>query len=106
MIISATQQLWSFLALILTSILWPQTISTFGKAPAGHEERGLLLIAHPDDETFFFSPTLTALSREIFVVSLSTGNAKGVGDVRKREFGEALDIFGIPAERRFILDHP
>ncbi|KAJ6613854.1 putative deacetylase LmbE-like domain-containing protein [Mycena sp. CBHHK59/15] len=113
---TTTQQLWSLLTLILASILRPQTLSTFGKASAGHEERALLLIAHPDDETFFFSPTLTALSRtpmqqvgglgEIFVVCLSTGNAKGVGDVRKEEFGRSLDIFGIPGERRFILDHP
>ncbi|KAJ7195680.1 LmbE-like protein, partial [Mycena pura] len=77
-------------------------------------ERALLLTAHPDDETFFFSPTLTALSRmqkvgklgDIVIVCLSTGNAKGLGDVRREEFEKALDVFGIGVGRRLILDHP
>ncbi|KAJ7649169.1 putative deacetylase LmbE-like domain-containing protein [Mycena rosella] len=119
---SARQQLWTLLVLILSSLIQPQTIThqfSFGNVSAGHEERALLLTAHPDDETFFFSPTLAALSRartppthpvegigEIFVLCLSTGNAKGLGDVRKKEFGQALDVFGITEERRFIVDHP
>ncbi|KAJ7930421.1 N-acetylglucosaminylphosphatidylinositoldeacety la se [Mycena leptocephala] len=92
---------------------------TFGNLSAGHKRRTLLLTAHPDDETFFFSPTLTALSPrpilpmlgfkglgDVFVVCLSTGNAKGLGNVRKEEFERAMDIFGIRQGRRFILDHP
>ncbi|KAJ7766552.1 LmbE-like protein [Mycena maculata] len=101
------------LPLIAGSLLRPRTKHTFGTALAGHKERTLLLTAHPDDETFFFSPTLTALSYssmhglgDIFVVSLSTGNAKGLGDARREEFGRALEIFGIREERRSILDHP
>jgi len=37
----------------------------------------LLLIAHPDDETMFFSPTVLALLREccrVCVLCLSTGD--------------------------------
>ncbi|KAJ7084209.1 putative deacetylase LmbE-like domain-containing protein, partial [Mycena epipterygia] len=81
--------------------------------------RILLLTAHPDDETFFFSPTLTALSRtpispvrqtgelgDLFIVCLSTGNAKGLGSLRREEFGKALEIFGVKEEIQFILDHP
>ncbi|KAJ7452731.1 LmbE-like protein [Mycena galericulata] len=111
-----TQRLFFFLLpLIAGSLLRPRKIHAFGTASASNKERTLFLTAHPDDETFFFSPTLTALGRgsssvqglgDIFVVSLSTGNAKGLGDVRKEEFGRALEIFGIREERRFILDHP
>jgi LmbE family N-acetylglucosaminyl deacetylase len=43
---------------------------------------------------------------DVFVVCLSTGNAKGLGNVRKEEFERAMDIFGIWQGRRFILDHP
>ncbi|KAJ7641302.1 N-acetylglucosaminylphosphatidylinositoldeacety la se [Roridomyces roridus] len=69
----------------------------------------LLLTAHPDDETFFFSPTLSALSQvdsDVFVVSLSTGNAKGLGDVRRVEFTRALGVFGVGEERSVVLNHP
>ncbi|KAF8148339.1 putative deacetylase LmbE-like domain-containing protein [Mycena galopus ATCC 62051] len=100
---------------MLACLMRPRsTRVTFGLAAEGNEERSLLLTAHPDDETFFFSPTLTALShmqeagrtRDVLVVCLSTGNAKGLGDVRREEFGKALEIFGIRQGRRFILDHP
>lgn len=119
-----TRQKLLLLALILlVSILRRRTMATlaFGDSSAGHKERILLLTAHPDDETFFFSPTLTALSRtpispvhqagglglgDLFIVCLSTGNAKGLGNLRREEFGHALEIFGVRAERRFILDHP
>ncbi|KAJ7453761.1 putative deacetylase LmbE-like domain-containing protein [Mycena latifolia] len=100
--------------LTLAALLLPRKVYPFGQ-----QERTLLLTAHPDDETFFFSPTLTALSHtpilpmqevggpgDILVVCLSTGNAKGLGDVRREEFGRAMDIFGIGEKSRFILDHP
>ncbi|KAJ7093602.1 putative deacetylase LmbE-like domain-containing protein [Mycena epipterygia] len=100
------------LAFILVPFLQRRTISTFGveESSAGRKERILLLTAHPDDETFFFSPTLTALSPgglgDLFILCLSTGNAKGLGNLRKEEFGQALEVFGVREERRFILDHP
>lgn len=92
------------LALIpLVSLLRRRTISTFAfEEPSSvHKERILLLTAHPDDETFFFSPTLTALSRtpispvrqtgelrDLFIVCLSTGNAKGLGSLRREDSGK------------------
>ncbi|KAJ7686975.1 LmbE-like protein, partial [Mycena olivaceomarginata] len=114
-ILAVVSTVWILLVLPLTLafFLQPRRNCSFGNAGDGNEGRTLLLTAHPDDETFFFSPTLTALShmqnvgraRDVFVVCLSTGNAKGLGDVRKEEFGKALEIFGIRQGRRFILDH-
>ena len=89
--------------------------------------RILLLTAHPDDETFFFGPTLTSLipslsapvsasSREkasdtvaltlpqVYSLCLSVGNADGLGDIRRRELGDSLDTLGVSEERRWILD--
>lgn len=91
--------------------------------------RILLLTAHPDDEAFFFGPTLTSLipslpapvsasSREkasdtialtlpqVYSLCLSVGNADGLGNVRKGELGDSLDILGVAEERRWILDRP
>jgi N-acetylglucosaminylphosphatidylinositol deacetylase len=111
---SKVVQISVLLALILISLLQPHTTPDFMEVPVEQSGRTLLLTAHPDDETFFFSPTLTALSRmqslgelgNIFVVCLSTGNAKGLGNVRREEFSNALDIFRIGKEQRIILDHP
>jgi N-acetylglucosaminylphosphatidylinositol deacetylase len=92
-----------------------------------HTPRILLLTAHPDDETFFFGPTLTSLipslsapvsesSREkasdtvaltipqVYSLCLSVGNADGLGDTRRRELGDSLDILGVSEDRRWILD--
>ena len=73
--------------------------------------RVLLLTAHPDDECFFFAPTILALRRsnlnpEIFSLCLSTGNADGIGERRKTELGHSLDILGVDEDKRRIVEHP
>lgn len=82
-----------------------------------YSPRILLLTAHPDDETFFFGPTLTSLIPslsaplsvtptfpQVYSLCLSVGNADGLGDLRKRELGDSLDILGVADDRRWILD--
>lgn len=51
----------------------------------------LLPTAHPDDESHFFSPAVHALlpEYEVFIVSLSSGNAEGQRDIRLAEFQKA-----------------
>lgn len=89
--------------------------------------RVLLLTAHPDDETFFFGPTVTSLipsfaapvSRspndntsdslalmfpQVYSLCLSVGNADGLGDIRRRELGDSLDVFGVSKDKRWVLD--
>ncbi|KAI8093131.1 putative N-acetylglucosaminyl-phosphatidylinositol deacetylase [Halteromyces radiatus] len=70
----------------------------------------LLLTAHPDDECMFFGPTLTYLrtfSRKtrIHVLCLSTGNADGLGNIRKKELVHSCQKLDIPASQVKSLDH-
>ena len=89
--------------------------------------RILLLTAHPDDEAFFFGPTLTSLIPslpapvsessgekasdnvaltlpQVYSLCLSVGNADGLGNIRRDELGDSLDILGVAEDRRWILD--
>ena len=79
----------------------------------------LLVTAHPDDECLFFAPTLLSLleqqpivgaeksqAPEVFSLCLSTGNADGLGNIRKDELERSLDVLGIEKERRWVVDHP
>ena len=73
--------------------------------------RILLLTAHPDDECLFFAPTMLALREdpthpEIYSLTLSTGNAEGLGEARKEELNRSLDIMGIDQDKRWVVDHP
>lgn len=103
-------------------------IFPFGPANDGSSPRLLLLTAHPDDETFFFGPTLTSLipsSRvtsspnpespihsnsdpfplpQVYSLCFSVGNADGLGYVRRRELQESLDIIGVAEDKRWVLD--
>ena len=47
----------------------------------------LFVTAHPDDESMFFLPTIVSLagSHSLHLLSLSTGNADGLGRVREKE---------------------
>ncbi|KAI0346692.1 LmbE-like protein [Trametopsis cervina] len=78
----------------------------------------LLLTAHPDDECMFFAPTVLALAaadaggspqskkHNVHSLCLSAGNADGLGDVRRDELSRSLDVLGIEAGRRQLIDHP
>lgn len=49
----------------------------------------MLLIAHPDDEIMFWSPTLkklTSLGVKVKVLCISNGNYDGIGHIRTEEF--------------------
>jgi N-acetylglucosaminylphosphatidylinositol deacetylase len=101
------------LLVLLTAALY----AAFAPAGAGKlvgtqtwtNEKVLLVTAHPDDECMFFAPTLLALgpvAAEVHNLCLSVGNQDGLGSVRKEELARSLDVLGIPAARRKVLDHP
>ncbi|KAL8829396.1 MAG: hypothetical protein Q9191_002038 [Dirinaria sp. TL-2023a] len=76
-------------------------------------KRICLLIAHPDDEAMFFSPTLLALTapelgNHVKILCLSTGNADGLGDTRQRELLDSASLLGLqnPPSDVFIINSP
>jgi N-acetylglucosaminylphosphatidylinositol deacetylase len=95
---------------------------SFGPVGDGSTPRLLLLTAHPDDETFFFGPTLTSLipssgvslspkpghihsnSVQVYTICFSVGNADGLGYIRRRELWGSLDIIGVDEDKRWVLD--
>ncbi|UJR26146.1 hypothetical protein I4U23_007490 [Adineta vaga] len=72
--------------------------------------RLLLVVAHPDDECLFFSPTLRVLQSqhdiELNLLVFSRGNHVGLGDIRARELLGSCRVLNIPHERCLSLDLP
>ncbi|XP_066350144.1 uncharacterized protein [Miscanthus floridulus] len=69
----------------------------------------LLVVAHPDDESMFFAPTILFLKSKghnIHILCMSRGNADGLGNTRKEELYHACDTLKIPHEQVKVLDHP
>ncbi|KAG2667791.1 hypothetical protein I3843_15G128200 [Carya illinoinensis] len=69
----------------------------------------LLVVAHPDDESMFFSPTITFLTsrgHNLHVLCLSMGDADGKGNIRKDELYQACAILKVPLQQVKIMDHP
>ncbi|KAJ6230230.1 n-acetylglucosaminyl-phosphatidylinositol de-n-acetylase [Anaeramoeba flamelloides] len=69
----------------------------------------VLIITHPDEECMFFTPTITSFLScgiKVYVVCLSTGNAYGQGETRKRELILSCNSLGVPASRVYIEDSP
>jgi N-acetylglucosaminylphosphatidylinositol deacetylase len=112
---------------LLLQLLHSGDISSFepdiGSSTPSHI---LLLTAHPDDETFFFGPTLTFLipssetssvstssgspnsvahiPPQIYSLCFSVGNADGLGEVRRHELEDSLDVIGVAKDKRWVLD--
>jgi len=62
----------------------------------------LLVIAHPDDECMFFTPTVLGLARQgitAHVLCLSTGNFDGLGATRARELRASCVELGVDARQ-------
>ena len=97
---------WAFyilLAPILVFALWHFNSALIPPPPPPEQLRNkriVLLIAHPDDESMFFSPTLTTLAKpelqnHIKILCLSSGNAAGLGEKRKKELESAAVKLGL-----------
>ncbi|CAO3609955.1 unnamed protein product [Cunninghamella blakesleeana] len=100
------------------SILLITTIFTYAYYTVAHYEKGiplknnniLLLTANPDDECMFFGPTLTSLKSSgtkshIHVLCLSTGDADGLGSIRKKELSKSCQTFNILPSHIKALNH-
>ncbi|KAI5479448.1 N-acetylglucosaminylphosphatidylinositol deacetylase [Pseudohyphozyma bogoriensis] len=75
------------------------------------EARSILwVIAHPDDEAFFFTPTILKLLAQPDVqgslLCLSRGDYDGLGALRVDELGASVHELGLDGSRWEALDHP
>lgn len=102
-------------ALGLVALLIPTLyLYTVGVAsarfPTLRNRRICLLIAHPDDEAMFFAPTVLALTRphlgnHVKILCLSSGDAAGLGETRKRELVESGVRLGLRrGEDVYVVD--
>ena len=76
--------------------------------PIFKNKRICLLIAHPDDEAMFFSPTLSALTapelgNHIKILCLSSGDADGLGETRKEELAVSAKMLGLRAANDVLV---
>jgi N-acetylglucosaminylphosphatidylinositol deacetylase len=111
---SISTLLYAGLAPIIFLIFWVATAfltsSSFPPPRNLYNKRIILLIAHPDDEAMFFSPTLLALTdpalgNHLKILCLSTGNADGLGETRKKELVESAMKLGVRRkEDVFVLE--
>jgi N-acetylglucosaminylphosphatidylinositol deacetylase len=97
----------------LVFALWHVTASATPPVPPFlRNKRIILLIAHPDDESMFFNPTLQALTdpelaNHLKILCLSTGDSEGIGGTRKLELERAAVTLGLRRkEDVFVLDDP
>jgi hypothetical protein len=74
--------------------------------------RILLVVAHPDDECYFFGPILNCLGPRgnsnglLHILCMSIGNYEQLGETRHKEFEGSCRTFGIPSNRLTTLNHP
>ncbi|KAL5598689.1 hypothetical protein BROUX41_003398 [Berkeleyomyces rouxiae] len=82
------------------------------RLPTLRNKRICLLIAHPDDEAMFFAPTVLALTRpetgnHVKILCLSSGDADGLGETRKKELQKSAVLLGLRAENDvFVVENP
>jgi len=80
--------------------------------PKLRNKRICLLIAHPDDEAMFFAPTVLALTEpslgnHVKILCLSSGDADGLGETRKKELVKSGIALGLRQEDDvFVVESP
>ncbi|THC96796.1 hypothetical protein EYZ11_003721 [Aspergillus tanneri] len=104
------------IAIAAVFIFW--TLSSTSSSPFAHNfprlynQRICLLIAHPDDEAMFFAPTVLALTKpelgnHLKILCLSSGDADGLGHIRKKELQKSAMQLGLRNESDvFVVDDP
>ncbi|PKS13333.1 hypothetical protein jhhlp_000104 [Lomentospora prolificans] len=100
-------------ALIVIPCIYTYTASVIQmRVPRLQNKRICLLIAHPDDEAMFFAPTVLALTKpetgnHVKVLCLSSGDAAGLGETRKKELVKSALALGVRHEDDvWVVDRP
>lgn len=82
-----------FISIVLTCLILRNIQRLFYEEPSCTGNY-CLLIAHPDDESMFFSPTLLSLRGRIRIICLSRGDFDGIGDIRSGEMATLCSKYG------------
>lgn len=105
--------LWLLLAPLLIAGAWLYTVAaTRGSFPMLRNKKIVLLIAHPDDEAMFFAPALLQLTKpengnHVKILCLSSGDADGLGETRKKELVKSGLLLGLRREEDvFVVESP
>ena len=93
---------------ILLLVLWLFTSYMCQSFPTLQNKRICLLIAHPDDEAMFFSPILLWLTRpelgnQVLILCLSSGDADGLGHIRKDELTKSALLLGVTSPEHVVV---
>ncbi|PSR77814.1 putative deacetylase LmbE-like domain-containing protein [Coniella lustricola] len=101
------------LLVLLVPTLYLYTVSTVASSRlVPRNKRICLLIAHPDDEAMFFAPTVLALTQphlgnHVKILCLSSGDAAGLGETRKKELVASGLVLGLrKPEDVYVVDNP
>ncbi|KAJ8771965.1 hypothetical protein K2173_027142 [Erythroxylum novogranatense] len=103
-----------FAAVVSLIVLWIASLckilhTSTNKGGALINKNVLLVIAHPDDESMFFSPTISFLisrGNNLRILCLSIGDADGLGKTRKDELCRACAVLQVPLQQVKVLNHP
>ena len=82
-------------------------LQSFIPTEIANARRFALVVAHPDDESLFFSPTLVGLisrGKQGHLIVFSTGNSEGLGPVREKEAKDSCQRLGIDRSRCLTLN--
>ncbi|KAK9087560.1 hypothetical protein Syun_029954 [Stephania yunnanensis] len=96
-------------AISLCKVLYASQTVFFPNNDIIHKRNVLLVIAHPDDESMFFTPTILHLiskGHNLHILCMSTGDADGKGNIRREELLCACASLKIPIGQVKIIDHP
>ena len=78
---------WRITALVLVLLVLavladlPYSLVKAFERPISHSRSALLVIAHPDDETIFFSPTVQSLRgshHKVYILCFTTGTSSAI----------------------------
>jgi LmbE family N-acetylglucosaminyl deacetylase len=75
--------------------------------PTVNQQISIIVIAHPDDESMFFLPTIQSLKQGgglVWLLCLTNGDYDGLGKIRAKELLEVGKLLGIG--KTIILDNP
>nr|XP_002162673.3 N-acetylglucosaminyl-phosphatidylinositol de-N-acetylase [Hydra vulgaris]XP_012562871.2 N-acetylglucosaminyl-phosphatidylinositol de-N-acetylase [Hydra vulgaris] len=98
----------SAFSLFLTILILNNTNKTTLEMYFSEKTNVALVIAHPDDEVIFFSPTILQLKKQphikLYVVCVTEGNFYGLGPTRKKELYSSCNELGLESEEVLFVN--